>query len=114
MKSLRFRSVATLCALVAAAALVCTSGRAVYSQKGASKAAGVRAAAGDTLPGFDLASLDRSVSACTDFNQFANGGWGAKNPIPAAYSRRGGLEPLSDLHHEQLHPIPQRLAPREN
>src|ERR1043166_10325517 len=104
MKSLRFRSVAALCALVAAAALVCTSGRAVYSQKGASKAAGVRAAAGDTLPGFDLASLDRSVSACTDFNQFANGGWGAKDPAPGAHSRWGGLVEVGEPQNAQPHP----------
>ena len=32
----------------------------------------------------DPANLDRSVSACTDFYQFANGGWLKRNPIPAA------------------------------
>ncbi|MFL5468461.1 MAG: hypothetical protein ACJ8AE_01545, partial [Gemmatimonadaceae bacterium] len=34
----------------------------------------------------DPANLDRSVSACTDFYQFANGGWISRNPIPAAFS----------------------------
>ncbi|MDQ3920361.1 MAG: M13 family metallopeptidase, partial [Acidobacteriota bacterium] len=110
MKSLRFRCVAALCALAAAAALVCTSGRAVYSQK----AAGMKAAAGDSLPGFDLASLDRSVSACQDFNQFANGGWVAKNPIPAAYSRWGRFEQLSDSNTEQLHQILEDLVKQKN
>jgi putative endopeptidase len=114
MKSLRFRSVAALCALVAAAALVCTSGRAVYSQKGASKAAGVRAAAADTLPGFDLSNLDRTASACADFNQFANGGYVAKNPIPPAYSRWGRFEQLSDSNTEQLHQILEGLAARKD
>jgi putative endopeptidase len=113
MKSLRFRCVAALCVCAAAAVLVCTSGRPVFSQKGATKTAGVKAAA-DTLPGFDLASLDRSVSACQDFNQFANGGWVAKNPIPAAYSRWGRFDQLSDYNTEQLHQILEDLAERKN
>jgi putative endopeptidase len=114
MKSLRFRCVAALCALAAAAVLVCTSGRTVLSQKGAGGAKGVKAAAADTLPGFDLASLDRSVSACQDFNQFANGGWVAKNPIPAAYSRWGRFEQLSDSNTEQLRQILEDLAQRKD
>jgi putative endopeptidase len=35
--------------------------------------------------GFDLANLDKSVSACSNFFQDANGGWVARNQIPAAY-----------------------------
>jgi len=34
-------------------------------------------------PGLDLANLDRSADACTDFYRFACGGWQQKNPIPA-------------------------------
>jgi putative endopeptidase len=114
MKSLRFRCAAALCALAAAVLLVCTSGRPVFSQKGArSNAAGVKAAA-DSLPGFDLASLDRSVSACQDFNQFANGGWVAKNPIPPAYSRWGRFDQLSDQNQEVLHQILEDLAKRKD
>jgi len=41
------------------------------------------------VAGFDFSSIDRSASACQDFNRFANGGWIDKNPIPAAYSRWG-------------------------
>jgi putative endopeptidase len=37
------------------------------------------------LPGFDVANMDTSVSACANFFQYANGGWTAKNPIPAAF-----------------------------
>src|SRR5437763_9384234 len=114
MKSLRFRCVAALCVFATAAALVCTSGRSVFSQKGAAKTAGAVAAAADTLPGFDITSLDRSVSACQDFNQFANGGWVAKNPIPAAYSRWGRFEQLSDSNTEQLHKILEGLVAQKN
>src|SRR5436305_5335797 len=117
MKSLRFRCVAALCACAAVAVLVCTSGRAVFSQKGSGKTqsqATVKAMATDTLRGFDLASLDRSVSACQDFNQFANGGWVAKNPIPAAYSRWGRFEQLSNSNTEQLHTILEGLVAQKN
>ena len=33
-------------------------------------------------PALDLASLDRSADACTDFYRFACGGWQRNNPIP--------------------------------
>jgi len=46
------------------------------------------------IAGFDFANLDRSVSACQDFNKFANGGWMAKNPIPGAFSVWGRLPNL--------------------
>jgi putative endopeptidase len=117
MKSLRFRCVVALCACAALAMLVCTSGRAVFSQKSSSKTqsqASVKAGAADSLAGFDLASLDRSVSACQDFNQFANGGWVAKNPIPAAYSRWGRFDQLSNSNTEQLHTILEGLAAQKN
>ena len=39
--------------------------------------------------GFDLANLDRSVSPCDDFFQFADGGWVKTHPIPAAHSALG-------------------------
>ena len=44
----------------------------------------------------DPANLDRSVSACTDFYQFANGGWIKRNPIPPAYSRWGSFDQLQE------------------
>jgi len=117
MKSLRFRCAAVLCAFAAAAVLVCTSGQAVLSQKNTSKSkagAGVRAAATESLVGFDISSIDRSASACTDFNQFANGGWVAKNPIPPAYSRWGRFEQLSDQNQETLHQILEGLTTQKN
>ena len=53
----------------------------------------------------DPANLDRSVSACVDFNQFANGGWNAKNPIPAAFPRWGRFNLLAEQNNDRLREI---------
>src|SRR6266550_4220157 len=50
----------------------------------------------------DPANIDRSVSACTDFYQFANGGWVKKNPVPAAYSRWGSFDQLQENNQSNL------------
>jgi len=57
------------------------------------------------ISGFDFSSIDRSVSACQDFNRFANGGWIDRNPIPAAYSRWGRFETLDEQNINVLHGI---------
>src|ERR1700722_20430186 len=36
------------------------------------------------LHGIDVSDLDRKVSPCQDFYEFANGSWRAYNPIPAS------------------------------
>jgi putative endopeptidase len=50
----------------------------------------------------DPANLDRSVSACTDFYQFANGGWVAKHPVPPAYSVWGSFTELGENNQSNL------------
>lgn len=45
---------------------------------------------------FDPSYMDRSVSACTDFFQFANGGWLKKDTIPAAFSSSGVGKEMTD------------------
>jgi len=48
--------------------------------------------AGPRLPALkvlDPAYMDTTVRACTDFSRFANGGWLARDTIPAAYSFSG-------------------------
>src|SRR5437763_4689556 len=57
------------------------------------------------VAGFDFASIDRSVSACQDFNRFANGGWIDRNPVPAAYSRWSRFELLDESNLNVLHEI---------
>ena len=62
------------------------------------------------VSGFDFSSIDRSVSACQDFNQFANGGWIAKNPIPGAYSVWGRFTQLDEQNLNVLHDILEGLV----
>ena len=65
------------------------------------------------VAGFDFSSLDRSASACQDFNRFANGGWMDKNPIPAAYSRWGRFEMLDEQNLNVLHGILDGLVAKK-
>ena len=65
------------------------------------------------IAGFDFSSIDRSVSACQDFNRFANGGWIAKNPIPGAYSVWGRFTQLSEQNQDVLHDILDGLLKRK-
>src|SRR6266513_3902056 len=50
----------------------------------------------------DPANLDRSVSACTDFYQYANGGWVKTHPVPPAYSTWGSFAELQENNQSNL------------
>jgi predicted metalloendopeptidase len=60
--------------------------------------------------GFDLGNLDNSVAACTDFYQYADGGWMAKNPIPAAYPSWGTFDQLQERNREVVLQILESAA----
>ena len=62
------------------------------------------------IHGFDTANLDRSANACQDFNQFANGGWMTRNPVPPAYARWGKFEELLSKNQDVLHDILEAAA----
>ena len=55
--------------------------------------------------GVNTANLDRTCAPCKDFNQFANGGWDAKNPIPAAYPSWGVDNVVNERNRDVLHKI---------
>ncbi len=57
------------------------------------------------LVGFDVANMDKTTSACSNFFQYANGGWIARNPVPPAFSRWGRFEMLDEGNLEVLHGI---------
>ncbi len=60
--------------------------------------------------GFDLANLDRSVSPCKDFYQFAIGGWLKSHPVPADHSAFGTFYQLRDQNESALHRILEDAA----
>jgi putative endopeptidase len=60
--------------------------------------------------GFNVANLDRTCAPCADFDKFANGGWMAKNPIPAAYPSWGVDNEVSERNREILHQILEDAA----
>jgi putative endopeptidase len=60
--------------------------------------------------GLDPADLDRTANACVDFDQFANGGWKARNPIPAAYPSWGSFNILAEHNRDVLHEILEATA----
>ncbi|GAB2550110.1 M13 family metallopeptidase [Rufibacter soli] len=55
--------------------------------------------------GLNMQNLNRSVSPCEDFNQFANGGWLKNNPVPAAESRWGSFNELRDNNNAALRSV---------
>jgi len=50
----------------------------------------------------DPANLDTTCAPCTNFYQFANGGWMKNNPIPAAYPTWGSFGELDDQNQAKL------------
>lgn len=60
--------------------------------------------------GVNTAALDRTCAPCKDFNQFANGEWEAKNPIPAAYPSWGVGNEVMERNRNILHQILEEAA----
>ncbi len=70
--------------------------------------------AGDTLPpparSLSVADMDPKVEACTDFYQYAVGGWLEKNPIPSDRPRWGSFDELRQRNQDSLRQILEELA----
>src|SRR5882672_6044391 len=65
---------------------------------------------GQSTSSFDLANLDMNTQACTDFYQYATGGWLAQNPIPAAFPTWGVDSVLSEQNRDMLRTILEAAA----
>ncbi len=55
--------------------------------------------------GVNPAYMDIKVSACVNFNQYANGGWVASHPIPPEFASYGTFRELADRSDDTLHQI---------
>jgi putative endopeptidase len=58
----------------------------------------------------DRANLDTTCAACTNFYQFANGGWLKKTEIPAAYPSFGSFQALADQNLVTLRKVVEEDA----
>ena len=64
--------------------------------------------------GFDTSRMDRSVDACDDFFQFANGTWLKTTEIPASESRWGTFNILANNNNSMLREILENAAKTES
>src|SRR5215218_11138479 len=82
-----------------AALVACGLGLAALAQTGGNKGRG-----------FDKARMDETVSACTDFYQYANGTWLKTTEIPAAFPTWGSFNILNENNRKTLHEILEESA----
>jgi endothelin-converting enzyme/putative endopeptidase len=59
---------------------------------------------------FDVAAMDKAVDPCTDFYQYACGGWIKNNPIPPDQSRWGRFSELDERNKQALREILEEAA----
>jgi predicted metalloendopeptidase len=103
--------------LAIATALICSlvfANRSSEAARTSAPLASVPTIEAAKLPGFDVGNMDTSVSACANFFQYANGGWTAKNQIPAAFSRWGRFEVLDEQNIGVLHGILDGLLAKKS
>ena len=64
--------------------------------------------------GIDLANMDTTVAAGTDFFRYACGGWNDAHPLTAEYSRYGTFDELFENSQKQLRELIEGLAAQKN
>ena len=63
-----------------------------------------------SVSGIDLGAMDTNVSACTNFYQYACGGWRVKNPLPPDQSRWGRFNELFERNQKVARGILEKAA----
>lgn len=64
--------------------------------------------------GFDVNRMDRSVDACDDFFEYANGSWLKSTQIPASETRWGTFNILADRNNTILRDVLEAAAKTKN
>ena len=64
--------------------------------------------------GIQVADLNKDVSACDDFFEFANGGWRAANPIPASMPRWSRRWAAGETTKDKLRGILEEVAAKKS
>ncbi len=64
--------------------------------------------------GIEVADLNKSVAACDDFYEYANGGWRAANPIPASMPRWSRRWAAGESTKEKLRGILEEISANRN
>ncbi len=64
--------------------------------------------------GIQVSDLDRKVSACDDFFEFANGGWRTANPIPASMPRWSRRWAAGETTKDKLRTILEEVAAKKD
>ncbi len=60
--------------------------------------------------GIDLKAIDKSVSPCVDFYQYACGAWARNNPIPPEFASWGRFQELADRNQAELREVAEDAA----
>ena len=60
--------------------------------------------------GFDVNAMDKTADPCSDFFQYACGGWIAKNPVPAEYPDWDRFSELYETNLAILHNILEKAS----
>lgn len=64
--------------------------------------------------GIKVENLDQTVRPGDDFNQFANGGWIAANPLGDEYARFGSFDQLAENNRQQLKDLIDEIVAADN
>jgi len=68
----------------------------------------------EATPGFDLRAMDRTADPCSNFYQFACGGWIARNPTPPDQPKWGRFDELQQRNLATLRRILEEAAASRN